>query len=89
MATDVETWRRALLAAVEAARTPAALLVAVSFAESLRPWLEADQRAIGGDHGLTLIRGEALARFVREQTGHTLLSSATENSKYVFFLKKA
>jgi tRNA 2-thiouridine synthesizing protein A len=24
-----------------------------------------------------------------EQTGHTLLSSATENNKYVFFLKKA
>jgi hypothetical protein len=24
-----------------------------------------------------------------EQTGNTLLSSGTENSKYVFFLKKA
>jgi tRNA 2-thiouridine synthesizing protein A len=24
-----------------------------------------------------------------EQTGHTLLSSATEDKKYVFFLKKA
>lgn len=39
--TDLETWKRALIAAAESATTPEGLLVAVAFAESIRPWLEA------------------------------------------------
>ena len=39
--TDLETWKRALIAAADSATTPAGLLVAVAFAEAIRPWLEA------------------------------------------------
>ncbi|CAB4954448.1 MAG: hypothetical protein F2520_09205 [Actinobacteria bacterium] len=41
---DLETWKRALIAGIEPAQTAAGLLVAVTLAEQLRPWLEADMR---------------------------------------------
>lgn len=43
---DLEAWRRALIAATEAAQTAAGLLVVVTLAEQLRPWLEAELRPV-------------------------------------------
>lgn len=57
---DVGAWKRAIIAAASAAQTPAGLRVVVVLAEQLGPWLDAAERPIGGDQGLTLIRGEAL-----------------------------
>lgn len=59
-AIDVAAWRAAIIAAAESAQTPAGLRVVVLLAEQLGPWLDAAERPVGGDQGLTLIRGEAL-----------------------------
>lgn len=42
---SVEAWKRALIAATDAAQTAAGLLV-VTLAEQLRPWLEAELRPV-------------------------------------------
>jgi hypothetical protein len=43
---SVEAWKRALIAATDAAQTAAGLLVVVTLAEQLRPWLEAELRPV-------------------------------------------
>lgn len=41
---DLDKWKRALIAAIEPAQSADGLLVAVTMAEHLRPWLEAEMR---------------------------------------------
>lgn len=55
---DVRRWQSALSVAIAMADTSEKMLVVVTMAEHLRPWLEADQRAIGGEQELPLVGSE-------------------------------
>ena len=55
---DVLRWRSALSVAIAMADTSEKMLVVVTMCEHLRPWLEADQRAISGEQELPLVGSE-------------------------------
>ena len=55
---DVLRWRSALSVAIAMADTSEKMLVVVTMCEHLRPWLEADQRAVGSEQELPLVGSE-------------------------------